>query len=99
MARVVWSNPAIADLTEVTNYIALDKPSAADKLAERVFAATAKLGEFPNAGRVVPEWGRVTVRELIVGPCRVIYTVGEELVVVIAVVRGEQQLQRSILPP
>ena len=32
MARLIWTEPALLDLEEIAEYIALDKPSAAKKL-------------------------------------------------------------------
>jgi plasmid stabilization system protein ParE len=43
-------------------------------------------------GRVVPEYGRDSLRELIIGPYRVVYEIDEDEVGVIAVVHGSRDL-------
>jgi toxin ParE1/3/4 len=37
MAEVIWTEPALADLDAIADYIALDKPDAASALVKRVF--------------------------------------------------------------
>jgi toxin ParE1/3/4 len=76
MARkVIWSDEAIADLAGIVRCIAADRPVAAEKFGLTIFAATRKLAEFPQVGRVVPEEDEPNVREIIVEPYRVIYEV------------------------
>ena len=74
MARkVIWSDEAIADLGAVVTYIAGDNRSAADNFGRKIFEHTRMVGEFPQAGRMVPEERNPNVREIIVEPYRVIY--------------------------
>jgi toxin ParE1/3/4 len=76
MARkVIWSDGAIADLAALVRYIAADRPFAAERFGQTILEATRKLAEFPHAGRIVPEEGNPSVREIIVEPYRVIYEV------------------------
>ena len=55
MAEIVWTKPALDDLNEIAEYIALDKVSAAQKLVEKVFSAVERLEQFPESGRYPPE--------------------------------------------
>ncbi len=69
-----WTRPAINDLKEAGEFIALDSPQAAERMAERVKEAVEYLMEFPNMGRP----GRVSeIRELVVSgtPFIVIYRI------------------------
>jgi len=52
-------------MAEIVDYISRDRPDAARKWAEGVFDAVDELANFPDQGRVVPEVGRPSVRELI----------------------------------
>ncbi len=45
MAKVVWTEPALQDLDEIAEYIALDKLSAAKKLVEKVGSSGIFVGE------------------------------------------------------
>lgn len=40
MAQVIWTEPALQDLNEIVEYIALDKINAANKLVQKIFTKT-----------------------------------------------------------
>ena len=48
MAQVIWTEPALQDLNEIAEYIALDKLSAAKKLVQNIFSSTDRLEKFPD---------------------------------------------------
>lgn len=74
--QVVWTDPALERVREIAVQIALDDPDAAERWADGLFDAVEHLAFFPESGRVVPELGVRTVRELIHGAYRVFYRVG-----------------------
>ena len=43
MAKIVWTVPALDQLDEIAEYIALDKPDAARELVARVFEKVDRL--------------------------------------------------------
>ena len=97
MAQIVWSEPALADLEEVAEYIALDKPSAASGLVSDILTKVERLKEFPNSGRKPPEFPRGTrYRELVVGPCRIFYRDGKSEIYIIYVMRSERLLRKEL---
>ena len=53
--KVVWSPLAIQKLQSLAKFIALDKPSAADKWFNDIFDQTDLLSSQPEIGRQVPE--------------------------------------------
>jgi plasmid stabilization system protein ParE len=67
MARIRWSNQALADLEAIGDFIARDTPSMAQVFVERVFAAVTRLEAFPRSGRVVPELVKRTSAKLSLG--------------------------------
>lgn len=73
MTRVIWSPAAVADLESTRAYIARDSPSHADIVVRRIVAAVERLASFPKSGRMVPEFARPALREVIVRPYRVVY--------------------------
>lgn len=98
MAQVIWSEPALFDLNEIAEYIAIDKFDAAAKLVQQVFAAVERLETHPNSGRRPPELDRKSrCREVIVGPCRLFYRVEGERVYILYVIRSERELRKFIL--
>lgn len=94
---LVWSATAVANLREIADYIALDKPNAARRWAQPLAAMGDRAVALPFAGRRVPEFGRDDVRELIKRGYRVIYQVSDEQVEILAVTEGHRQLPADIL--
>lgn len=69
-----WTRPAIKDIKDAGDFIALDNPQAAKRMADRVQEAVEYLAGHPNMGRP----GRVSgTRELVVSgtPFIVVYRV------------------------
>ncbi|MBB3063230.1 type II toxin-antitoxin system RelE/ParE family toxin [Microbulbifer rhizosphaerae] len=107
MAQVIWTEPALEQLDEIAGYIALDKPSAASGLVERVFAAVDRLEQFPHSRRRPPELPDSIYREVVCSPCRVLYRNEEHRneehrneesrVLIIHVMRDEMQLRKYLL--
>ncbi len=97
MARLVWTEPALHDLNEIAEYIALDNFDAARKLIRTVFITVEKLEDFPNSGRCPPELSGTQYREIVCNPCRIFYRVDSDKIFVLYVMRGERKLQKFLL--
>ena len=63
--KIIWSPLAIDRASEIAQYIALDKPAAADNWINTLFSKVGQLMLSPKSGRVVPEIGDEQFRELI----------------------------------
>jgi len=50
MARVIWTEPALADLDAIADYIALDNPEAAKALVRNVCRRVEQLTDFHLSG-------------------------------------------------
>ena len=50
MAEIVWSEPALADLDAIADYIALENPVAASELVKRIFGHIGQLADHPESG-------------------------------------------------
>jgi addiction module RelE/StbE family toxin len=88
--RIKWSPLSIRQVTDIAQFIAEDKPTAANKWVDSVFATVEKLSTFPLAGRIVPELQREDVRELIHGNYRIIYQVSQSEVEILTLRHGKQ---------
>ena len=75
--RVVWTQTASSDLQAIVRYIASENPNAARLIAERILDQIEGAAAFPFSGRVVPEKHDDTMRERILRPYRIVYTVDE----------------------
>ena len=98
MAEIVWTDPALADLDAIADFIALDKPTPARALVARVFEHVEQLAKHPGSGSRPRELRDSRYRQIGEPPCRVIYRVDGDRVVILRVMRGEQRLRRSSLP-
>ncbi|MCH8847009.1 MAG: type II toxin-antitoxin system RelE/ParE family toxin [Proteobacteria bacterium] len=99
MAQVIWTEPALSNLNEIADYIALDKFSAAQRLIQQIFSSVERLEQFPESGRIPPELEHSRYREIIVGPCRIFYRSDNEQnkVYILYVIRGERQLRKYLI--
>lgn len=97
MAVIVWANPALYQLEALLEHIALDKPLAAKKLAATVFKVVDRLVQFPNSGRIPPELGKGIYREVLCPPLRVFYRLNKKQILIVHVMRDEQQLRKYLL--
>ena len=97
MAEVIWTEPALQELSAIAEYIALDNPAAASRLVEEVFDKTDRLEDFPQSGRTPPELPNSVYREVVVPPCRIFYCENDKRVFVLYVMREERQLRAYML--
>ena len=98
MAQIVWTEPALNELDEIAEFIALGKFDAAQKLVQSVFSRVEQLKHQPKSGRVPPEFPKKSIyREVVVGPCRVFYRTDKSKIIVIYVMRSECMLRKYIL--
>jgi len=73
--KLIWCPSARLDLKDIAAFIAEDNPSAADRFVKSVFQAVETLADFPESGRIVPEFGDPNIREVIRKPCRIVYRI------------------------
>lgn len=90
MTPIVWTHQAIDDVEAIKAYIARDSARYAVFVAEEIVDAVDRLSAFPLSGRVVPELGRKTVREVIYGNYRIVYRVTESSIEVLTVFHGSR---------
>ncbi len=97
MARLIWTEPALSDLDEIAEYIALDNANAAQKLVQKIFQKLERLEQHPQSGRKPPELKKTSYREVIVDPCRIFYRADKNNIYILYVMRGESQLRKYLL--
>ena len=90
--NILWSPLALDRVSEIAGYIALDKPSAAEKWVKAIFSKVEQLEAFPEQGRIVPEIGNSQFRELIYCNYRIIYRIEKIRISILTVRHGRQLL-------
>ena len=73
--KVVVSPHADSDLENIVTYIARHNSQAAARVGYALIARAELLTQFPEMGRVVPEFGQSNLREIVYNSYRIIYRV------------------------
>lgn len=73
MAQITWTELAHDDLQSIYDYIARDSIFYAGKFVDKLIDRVDILINYPEVGRVVPEFENIELRELIEGSYRIIY--------------------------
>jgi len=66
------------DLKEIVQYIAAEDAAAAKRIGYSLIDGSKALSRFPRKGRVVPEFGIDSLREIHLKPYRIVYRVFDE---------------------
>ncbi len=82
--RVLFTPSAREQFLAALAYIAADDPAAARGLRDRAEASLSRLADYPESGRVLPEFPDLPFREVVVAPYRFFYRVKDDAVWVVA---------------
>lgn len=94
MIPIEWTAPAVSDLQNVVNYISQDSAIYADAMAERIISSCETIASFPQSGRIVPEVSNPKIREIIVGPYRIMYRVKRNVLQILAIIHSARDVKR-----
>ena len=97
MAEIILTAPALTDLNEIAEYIALSNLPAAKKLTRKVFDKITRLESHPESGKIPQELKNLNYREVIINPCRIFYKIDKEQIYILHVMRQERDLRKFIL--
>jgi toxin ParE1/3/4 len=70
---LTWAPAARLDFWDFLSYIAASDRQAARDFGRKLLETIGRLREFPQSGRMVPEFNDPTIREIIRKPCRIVY--------------------------
>ena len=85
--RINWTEPALADIEAIYDFIARDSSHYATRFVRRLLEAVERLAALPVLGRIVPE-GDGRHWEVFESPYRIVYRVEDDVVHVIRLVHG-----------
>ena len=93
MAVVHWTNRALSDLEDIGNYIEKDSVKYASITLKGIFSSAMLLQDFPDLGRIVPEFNNPIIKELIHGKYRIVYKkISEDKTEIITIHHSARQL-------
>ena len=97
MARrkvIEFAESAVGDLEDILAWYADQQvPEVGKRLVGEVIVQTERLADFPESGRIVPEFGLANLREIIYPPFRIVYRVDAPRIWIIRVWRSERLLK------
>ncbi len=73
--RVHWTQNAIGHLANIYEHIALNSPTYAKGMVDKITHRSEQIADQPLSGRKVPEYQAADIRELIEKPYRIIYRI------------------------
>ena len=94
--RVHWTQNSIDHLVNIYEYIALNSPTYAKRMVDRITRRSEQIADLSLSGRKVPEYQSEDIRELIEKPYRIIYRIKADQIDVLAVIHGARLLPKEI---
>ncbi len=96
-ARIELAQSARDDLADIIAwYTSEGVPQVGLRLVREIRDRIVQLSEFPDSGRMVPEFDSPWLRELEHPPFRIVYRRDDEAVVIVRVWRSERLMDASL---
>ncbi len=92
--RITFAASAVRDLESISSwYTNQQVPVVGEKLLREIITKIERLADFPESGRIVPEFGIANLREIVFPPFRIVYRLDENRVRIVRVWRSERLLK------
>ena len=92
--QITFAASAVKDLEEIREWYAEQQvPDVGERLLGEVVSQVERLADFPESGRIVPEFGVAHLREIIYPPFRIVYRFDDIRVRIVRVWRSERLLK------
>ncbi len=86
--KIIWSPKSIKNLEEISEYISINSPFYAPVFIQKILNSVERLKDFPNSGRIVPEFNNKNLREIIFHNYRIVYRLRRNFVEIVLVTHG-----------
>jgi plasmid stabilization system protein ParE len=81
----------------IKEYISEDSPDRAESWILEIFKTGERLVNLPTRGRIVPEFKKENLRELLIDNYRLVYRIKKTSIEIITVFEGHRQLNKKDL--
>ena len=98
MVKVIWTDTAIEDIQSIGEFIAKDSVRYAEITVQELFSTVDILEDHPKAGPIVPEFQIESIRQLIRGNYRIIYSIIDDSQIDILTVHRSERLLSNTRP-
>ena len=91
---ITFAETAVSDLESIRDwYIDQGVPDVGKRLLEEIITQIERLVDFPESGRIVPEFEITHLREIIFPPFRIVYRIDKDRVRIVRIWRSERLLK------
>jgi len=91
---ITFAASAVNDLEAIRDwYIEQQVPDVGGRLLRKIISQIERLVDFPESGRIVPEFGIVNLREIIFPPFRIVYRLDKNRARIVRIWRSERLLK------
>lgn len=94
--KIIWTDDGISSFESIVQYIYSDSLYYARNFAEKIMSSIEKLKDFPNIGRIVPEYNVPNIREIIYQNYRIVYKTNRNSIHIVLVIHGGRQMPNII---
>ena len=91
--KIIWTKESLQRLAEIEDYISKDSSDRASKFIDRIINRGESLTEFPNKGRIVPEFSIPEIREIIEQNYRIVYRIARTRIEILTVFEGHRLIR------
>ncbi len=97
--KLVWSEPALADIESIRDYIRRDSEFYAGRFVNRIIEAVESLAELSARGRLVPEADDPNTKELLFQNYRIMYRIESAQIIILAIVHAARDWAKKDVKP
>ncbi|WP_306533954.1 type II toxin-antitoxin system RelE/ParE family toxin [Geobacter sp.] len=91
---ITFAVSAVEDIEDIRSWYADQQvPDVGERLIGEVISHVEQLADYPESGRIVPEFGVAHLREIIHPPFRIVYRLDKTRVRIVRVWRSERLLK------
>ena len=94
--KVKFTSSAGTQFLSALSYIRKDKPSAAINFRNKSEKILQRLEDYPESGRIVPEFPELTYREVVISPYRFFYKTKGDVVWIVAVINLSEKTRSKL---
>ena len=97
--KLVWTNEALNRLSKIDDYISQDNIGRAQKFVNKLINSASSIPQYPQKGRVVPEFGLSDIREIIYKNDRIVYRIKVDQIQILTIFEAHRLIRTNEIFP
>jgi len=91
--KLVWTHEALNRLTEIDDYISYDSIARSRKFINNIIKSTTSIPQYPQKGRIVPEFNISELREIIYKNYRIVYRIKKDQIQILTIFEAHRLIR------